>query len=233
MLLLHLEAFIWPQLLRWGTFCTGVRALKYSTRAPWNSALKYCKAASMDDWYLCMPLYLYTYVAGWLRQSSKCNMPEWCMYKCRHTYEHFIYECVMSHASRAHAEWYMNDYHHTYDHSIYERVMSHISRPRVSHKNESCAKHTNESWATHTNESRPAYEWVLWHVWINHTTCMTASLHTCEGLACHMWMSAVTRMNESWHIYKWVTSHIWMIRGSHPHVICQSDIWMMCGKWLI
>jgi len=79
-------------------------------------------------------------------------------------------------------------------------------------------------WVRHVicmNESCHTYECeiVLWHIWMNRVTHMSAS---CEIVSWHIWVSHVTHMSASCHTYEWVTLHIWVRHITHMNESCHT-----------
>ena len=100
------------------------------------------------------------------------------------------------------------------------------------------------------NESCHAYEWVVSHTWIRHTTrvrlesrfyitCKYVMLHNCYTIesvmlhineSCHVWMNRLTRQwvvsHLACHTYEWVMSRMNMNESCHMYQWVMSHVWM-------
>ena len=88
-----------------------------------------------------------------------------------------------------------NTTHSHVGHVIHMHGMTHLYTACVTHRN-------SLTWMNGiTQERRPAYDWVMSHIWMSHVTHINKPCHW-------IWMSRVTHINDSFHTCEWVRLNI-------------------------
>jgi len=138
-----------------------------------------------------------------------------------------IHMCDMTHTYTWHAAFIcvtclvnMCDMPHSYACHTYERNVSHIWKRRVTHMNESRVTYLRHATrkkdvmlhkrchVAHRKSSRHAYEWVMSHMSMRHTSRMHVPCHTYKVVTSRIPMRHVTRRWSSRHAFQYVVSHI-------------------------